>query len=63
MNQLEIKGDGHLVKGKLHQKWATLKDDRLQFVEGKSEELLGRIQKHTSKIREAVNASASGRCE
>jgi uncharacterized protein YjbJ (UPF0337 family) len=54
MNTLEIKGDWNTTKGKLKQKWAQLTDDDLQFVEGKSEELLGRIQKRTGQTREAV---------
>ena len=54
MNTLEIKGDWNITKGKLKQKWAKLTDDDLQFVEGKQEELLGRIQKCTGETREAV---------
>ena len=54
MNTLEIKGDWNITKGKLKQKWAKLTDDDLQFVEGKQEELLGRIQKRTGETREAV---------
>jgi uncharacterized protein YjbJ (UPF0337 family) len=63
VNKLEIKGDCNVIKGKLKQKRAKLTDDKLQYVEGKSEELLGQIQKHTSEIREAVKESAAGRCE
>ena len=54
MNTLEIKGDWNIAKGKLKQKWAKLTDDDLQYVEGKQEELLGRIQKSTGESREAV---------
>ncbi|MGA2248886.1 MAG: CsbD family protein [Verrucomicrobiota bacterium] len=54
MNTLEIKGDWNITKGKLKQKWAKLTDDDLQFAEGKSEELIGRIQKRTGETREAV---------
>jgi len=54
MNKLEIKGDWNVAKGKLKQKWATLTDDDLQFVEGKQDELLGRIQKRTGESLEAV---------
>lgn len=54
MTKLEIKGDWNIIKGKLKQKWATLTDDDLQFVEGKNDELLGRIQKRTGESREAV---------
>jgi uncharacterized protein YjbJ (UPF0337 family) len=60
VNKLEIKGDRNIIKGKLKQKRAKLKDDKLQYVEGKSEELLGRIQKHTNEIGEAVKESAVG---
>ncbi len=54
MNTLEIKGDWNTTKGKLKQKWAKLTDDDLQYVEGKQEELLGRIQKRTGETRDAV---------
>jgi len=54
MNTLEMKGDWNITKGKLKQKWASLTDDDLQYVEGKQEELLGRIQKRTGESREAV---------
>lgn len=54
MNKLEIKGDWNITKGKLKQKWATLTDDDLQFVEGKHNELYGRIQKRTGETRETV---------
>src|ERR1035437_1211639 len=54
MNKLEIKGDWNITKGKLKQKCAKLTDDDLQFVEGKHDELLGRIQKRTGETRETV---------
>ena len=54
MNTLEIKGDWNIAKGKLKQQWAKLTDDDLEFVEGKQEELVGRIQKRTGETREAV---------
>ena len=54
MTTLEIKGDWNITKGKLKQKWAKLTDDDLQFVAGKQEELIGRIQKRTGETREAV---------
>jgi uncharacterized protein YjbJ (UPF0337 family) len=63
VNKLEIKGDRNILKGKLKQMGAKLTDDKLQYVEGKSVELLGKLQKHTGEIREAVKESASGRCE
>jgi uncharacterized protein YjbJ (UPF0337 family) len=54
MTTLEIKGDWNIIKGKLKQKWARLTDDDLQFLDGKQDELLGRIQKRTGETREAV---------
>ena len=54
MTKLEIKGDWNITKGVLKQKWAKLTDDDLQYVEGKHDELMGRIQKRTGESREAV---------
>jgi uncharacterized protein YjbJ (UPF0337 family) len=54
MNTLKIKGDWNMAKGKLKQKWATLTDDDLKYVEGKSDELFGRIQKSTGESRAAI---------
>jgi uncharacterized protein YjbJ (UPF0337 family) len=68
MTTLEVKGDWNITKGKLKQKWAKLTDDDLQYVEGKQEELVGRIQKRTGETREAVEkvlnepCSTSGSC-
>jgi uncharacterized protein YjbJ (UPF0337 family) len=61
MNKLKIKGDCNIVKGKLKQKLAKLTNAPLQYVEGKTEELEGRIQKHAGEIHEAVKKSAVGR--
>jgi uncharacterized protein YjbJ (UPF0337 family) len=54
MNTLEFKGDWNILKGQLKQKWAKLTDNDLQYVEGKKEELVGRIQKATGESREAI---------
>ena len=56
MDKLQIKGEWNIIKGELKQKWAKLTDDDLQYIEGKQEELLGRIQKRTGESREAVEA-------
>jgi uncharacterized protein YjbJ (UPF0337 family) len=62
MTTLEIKGDWNITKGKLKQKWAKLTDSDLQYVEGKHEELLGRIQKRTGETREAVEKAIKESC-
>jgi len=59
MNKLTIKGDWNIAKGKLKQRWASLTDDDLKFVDGKEDELIGRIQKRTGETREAIERALS----
>ena len=54
MNKLQVKGNWNVVKGKLKQKWGSLTDDDLQYVEGAETELVGRIQKRTGARQEEV---------
>jgi uncharacterized protein YjbJ (UPF0337 family) len=61
MTKLEIKGDLNIVKGRLKQKQAKLTDNKLQVAEGKSEELLGQIQKRASKTLEAIKKAVPQR--
>ncbi len=44
-----VKGNWNEVKGKLKQKYANLTDDDLLYVEGKEDELFGRLQKKLGK--------------
>jgi uncharacterized protein YjbJ (UPF0337 family) len=57
MNKLQIKGDWNIIKGNLKQRWAKLTDDDLQLLDGRYDELLGRIQKRTGESREVVEES------
>src|SRR5687768_8492950 len=52
--RLKVKGSWHEAKGKLKQKYAELTDDDLLYVEGKEEELYGKLQKRLGKSREEV---------
>ena len=54
MNSLTMKGNWNVLKGRLKQKWANLTDNDLTYVEGKEEELIGRIQKRTGEERQAI---------
>ena len=54
MNRLQIKGNGNEIKGKLKQKFADLTDDDLTFVEGKEDEMLGRLQQRLGKSEEEI---------
>jgi uncharacterized protein YjbJ (UPF0337 family) len=49
-----MKGNWNEVKGKLKQKYAQLTDDDLAFVEGKEDELLGRMQQRLGKSKEEL---------
>jgi uncharacterized protein YjbJ (UPF0337 family) len=57
MNQLKIKGNWNIMKGKLKQRWGKVTDDDLKFVKGKEDELIGRIQKRTGETREAIESA------
>lgn len=54
MNEDQFKGKWNQVKGKVKQKYADLTDDDLMYVEGKSDELLGRLQEKTGKTKEQL---------
>jgi len=56
MNTLTNKGNWNIAKGKLKQKFAQLTDDDLQFLEGKADELVGRIQKRTGQTKEQIES-------
>jgi uncharacterized protein YjbJ (UPF0337 family) len=62
MNNLTVKGDWNVAKGKLKQKWAQLTDDDLQYLEGKQDELVGRIQKRTGETKDAVETAVKQAC-
>ena len=54
MDKMEIKGQWNEWKGKLKQNYAELTDDDLKYEEGKEEELWGRIQKKTGKVKDDI---------
>jgi uncharacterized protein YjbJ (UPF0337 family) len=52
--KLELKGNWNEVKGKLKQKYADLTDDDLTYIEGKDDELLGRLQKRLGRSKDEI---------
>lgn len=54
MDKLRFKGNWNKLKGRAKQEWGDLTDDDLTYVEGKEDELLGRIQQKTGKTRDEV---------
>ena len=51
---IELKGDWNEVKGKLKQQFEMLTDNDLLFVEGKQDELIGRLQVKLGKTKEEL---------
>jgi len=54
MTTLQLKGNWNEIKGKLKQKYGQLTDDDLTFVEGKEEEMLGRLQQRLGRNKEEL---------
>lgn len=53
-NLTGLEGDWNTIKGKLKQKYALLTDDDLLFIDGKNDEMLGRIQVKLGKTKEEL---------
>lgn len=53
-NKDKMSGNWNIIKGKLKQEYGDLTDDDLTYVEGKEDELYGRIQKKTGKTKDQV---------
>ena len=54
MDKLQIKGNWNMLKGRLKQEYANLTDDDLDYIEGREEELIGRLQKKTGETKEKI---------
>ncbi len=52
MNWDEIKGNWTMVSGQLKSKWGKLTDDDFKQIDGKREELAGRLQKQYGHTKE-----------
>ena len=59
-NTTELKGDWNVTKGKLKQQFAMLTDDDLLLVEGKKDEMIGRLQKKLGKTHAEIQKIISG---
>ena len=55
MNTTELKGSWEEQKGKLKQKFAALTDNDLKYIEGKKEEMLGKLQIKLGKTKEQLH--------
>jgi len=59
-NTIELTGNWNEIKGKLKQKFSFLTDDDLLLVDGKKDELLGRLQVRLGKTKEEIRHLISG---
>lgn len=55
INLTELNGNWTETKGKLKQKFAMLTDNDLLLVEGKQDEMLGRLQAKLGKTKEEIH--------
>jgi uncharacterized protein YjbJ (UPF0337 family) len=57
--ELNLKGNWNVVKGKLKQAYGDLTDDDLTYVDGKEDELIGRLQARLGKTAADVRGMLS----
>lgn len=60
MNSLEIPGNWNEIKGKLKKKFTKLTDKDVLLIEGKKEELVGRLQVKLGKTKEEIHKLIAG---
>jgi uncharacterized protein YjbJ (UPF0337 family) len=62
MNQLQVKGNWNVIKGKLKQAYGELTEDDLAYSEGNEDQLVGRLHQKLGKteeeVRRAINEAA-----
>lgn len=56
MDDLIFKGKWNQLKGKAKQQWGNLTDDDLTYVEGKEDELYGKMQEKTGKSKDEIKS-------
>jgi uncharacterized protein YjbJ (UPF0337 family) len=54
-NLTELKGNWNETKGKLKQRFAVLTDNDLLLLEGKEDEMLGRLEKKLGKSKDELH--------
>ena len=52
----KLRGNWNQIKGNIKKKYADLTDDDLLYVEGKEDELVGRLQKKTGETKETIQS-------
>ena len=52
MNWDQVEGNWHQFKGKVKEKWSKLTDNDINMIQGKQEQLAGKLQEHYGIARE-----------
>jgi uncharacterized protein YjbJ (UPF0337 family) len=55
MDSDRVAGNWHQIKGKLKQQWGKLTDDDLKVLEGRGEELAGKLQERYGLARDEAD--------
>jgi len=63
MNADQIKGDWKQLRGKVKAQWGKLTDDDLQVIEGKREELCGKLQERYGYAKEKADNELDAFCK
>ncbi|MBP9094416.1 CsbD family protein [bacterium] len=63
MNMDQIKGDWKQIQGKVKAKWGKLTDDDMTVIEGKRDELAGKIQERYGMAKEAAQNELDEFCK
>ena len=63
MNMDQLKGDWKQLSGKVKSKWGKLTDDDMTLVEGKREELCGKIQERYGCAKEEAEKQLNEFCK
>lgn len=63
MNMDQIKGDWKQIQGKVKAKWGKLTDDDMTVIEGKRDELAGKIQERYGMAKEAAQNELEEFCK
>jgi uncharacterized protein YjbJ (UPF0337 family) len=58
-NLIELKGNWNELKGKLKQRYGILTDSDLLLIEGKQDEMLGRLQTKLGKTKKEIQTLIS----
>ena len=62
MNNDRTTGAWHQIKGKVKEQWGKLTDDDLTQLEGKSEQLAGKLQERYGLARDEADRQATDFC-